>query len=46
VLAAPEYRMLNGEFLSREDLAAAGLAVTDISASNGVVHVINAVLIP
>jgi transforming growth factor-beta-induced protein len=46
VLAAPEYRMLNGESLSREDLAAAGLAVTDISASNGVVHVINAVLIP
>jgi len=46
VLAAPEYLMLNGEYLSRTELAAAGIANTDISASNGVIHVINAVLIP
>jgi len=46
VLAAPKQRMLNGSFLSRPDLAAAGIAATDISASNGVIHVINSVLIP
>ena len=46
VLAAPSYRMLNGAALTRTQLAAAGLAATDISASNGVVHVINAVLLP
>lgn len=46
VLAAPSYAMLNGESLSRTQLAAAGLAATDISASNGIVHVINAVLLP
>lgn len=46
VLAAPSYRMLNGGTLTREKLSAAGLARTDISASNGIVHVINAVLLP
>jgi uncharacterized surface protein with fasciclin (FAS1) repeats len=46
VLAAPSYAMLNGASLSRTQLAAAGLAATDISASNGIVHVINAVLLP
>ena len=46
VLAAPSYQMLNGATLSRTQLAAAGLATTDISASNGIVHVINAVLLP
>jgi uncharacterized surface protein with fasciclin (FAS1) repeats len=45
VLAAPSYRMLNGTTLTRTQLAAAGLAATDISASNGVVHVVNAVLL-
>jgi apolipoprotein D and lipocalin family protein len=46
VLAAPGYQMLNGQRLSRTQLTAAGIAATDISASNGIVHVINAVLIP
>jgi uncharacterized surface protein with fasciclin (FAS1) repeats len=46
VLAAPSYRMLNGSTLTRAELSAAGIAATDIAASNGVVHVINAVLHP
>lgn len=46
VLAAPSYQMLNGSKLSRQQLSAAGFAATDISASNGIVHVINAVLLP
>ena len=46
VLAAPSYNMLSGATLTRTQLAAAGLATTDISASNGIVHVINAVLLP
>ena len=46
VLAAPSYHMLNGATLTRTQLAAAGLAATDISASNGIVHVINTVLLP
>lgn len=46
VLAAPGYRMVNGDRLSREKLAEAGIAATDISASNGIIHVINSVLIP
>lgn len=46
VLAAPGYVMLNGEKLTREQLSAAGIATTDISASNGIVHVINHVLMP
>ena len=46
VLAAPSYHMLNGGTLTRDALSAAGIAATDISASNGIVHVINAVLLP
>ena len=46
VLAAPAYVMLNGSKLTREQLSAAGLGATDISASNGIVHVINHVLMP
>ena len=46
VLAAPTYQMLNGETLTRDALAAAGLATVDISASNGIIHVINHVLMP
>lgn len=40
------FRMLNGQILTRETLTAAGIAQTDISASNGVMHVINSVLMP
>ena len=46
VLAAPRYQMLNGSRLSRSDLVDAGIAAVDISASNGVIHVINGVLLP
>jgi uncharacterized surface protein with fasciclin (FAS1) repeats len=46
VLAAPSYQMLNGDALPRTQLQAAGIAQADISASNGIIHVINAVLIP
>jgi len=46
VLAAPTYRMLNGETLTRDALVAAGFATVDISASNGIIHVINRVLLP
>ena len=46
VLAAPRYQMLNGKTLTRTQLSAAGIAKADVSASNGIVHVINGVLIP
>jgi uncharacterized surface protein with fasciclin (FAS1) repeats len=46
VLAAPKYKTLNGKFLPRTELAAAGIAETDISASNGVIHIIDSVLLP
>jgi uncharacterized surface protein with fasciclin (FAS1) repeats len=46
VTKAPGYTMLNGDRLSRSELLGAGIAAVDISASNGVIHVINAVLIP
>lgn len=46
VLAAPGYNMLNGDRLSRSELAAAGIVSTDTSARNGVIHVINSVLMP
>jgi uncharacterized surface protein with fasciclin (FAS1) repeats len=46
VLGAPQYQMQNGQTLTRATLSAAGLARTDVSASNGIVHVINAVLLP
>jgi uncharacterized surface protein with fasciclin (FAS1) repeats len=44
VLAAPQYQMLNGSTLTQEALGQAGIGETDISASNGVIHVINSVL--
>lgn len=46
VLAAPGYQMLNGQTLPRTQLLAAGIAQADVSASNGVIHVIGAVLMP
>jgi uncharacterized surface protein with fasciclin (FAS1) repeats len=46
VLAAPGYKMLNGDKLTRAELLDAGVAETDISASNGIIHVIDSVLIP
>ena len=46
VVSAPQYRMLNGDRLTRGDLVAAGIAQVDVSASNGVIHVINSVLLP
>jgi uncharacterized surface protein with fasciclin (FAS1) repeats len=46
VIAAPRYQMLNGDKLTRSDLLTAGIAAVDISASNGVIHVINSVLLP
>jgi uncharacterized surface protein with fasciclin (FAS1) repeats len=44
VLAAPSYETLSGAYLTRSELAVAGIKTTDISASNGVIHVINGVL--
>jgi uncharacterized surface protein with fasciclin (FAS1) repeats len=46
VVNAPQYRMLNGDRLTRAQLFDAGIAETDISASNGVIHVIDSVLLP
>ena len=46
VVHAPRYQMLNGDSLSRGQLLEAGIAAVDISASNGVIHVINWVLLP
>lgn len=46
VVSAPMYEMLNGQYLTRDQLVSAGIASTDISAKNGVVHVINSVLLP
>jgi uncharacterized surface protein with fasciclin (FAS1) repeats len=46
VLAAPSYQMLNGGTLTRAQLSAAAILTADISASNGIIHVINAVLLP
>ena len=46
VAAAPRYQMLNGSSLSRHELVVAGIAAVDISASNGVIHVIDSVLMP
>ena len=38
--------MLNDDKLTRAELADAGIAETDISASNGIIHVIDSVLSP
>jgi uncharacterized surface protein with fasciclin (FAS1) repeats len=46
VLARSSYPMLNGDRLSKSQLLTAGIFATDKSASNGVVHIINRVLIP
>jgi transforming growth factor-beta-induced protein len=46
VTSAPQYRMLNGDRLTRGELVEAGILATDISASNGVIHVIGSVLLP
>jgi uncharacterized surface protein with fasciclin (FAS1) repeats len=46
VVAAPGYAMLNGDRLTRTQLLSAGIQSTDLSASNGVIHVINSVLLP
>jgi transforming growth factor-beta-induced protein len=46
VLAAPRYAMLNGGVLTRAALQEAGVEATDITASNGIIHVINNVLVP
>jgi uncharacterized surface protein with fasciclin (FAS1) repeats len=46
VIAAPGYQMLNGQRLSRTELLEAGLATVNVSAANGVIHVIEAVLLP
>lgn len=47
VLAAPRYDTLLGETLTRGELAAAGVQAANISASNGVVHVLTTdVLLP
>ena len=46
VVKAPGYDMLNGDRLSRGELFDAGILKTNISASNGVIHVIGGVLLP
>jgi uncharacterized surface protein with fasciclin (FAS1) repeats len=46
VLAAPRYRMLDGQTLTRSALLSAGIVATNISASNGVIHVIDSALLP
>jgi uncharacterized surface protein with fasciclin (FAS1) repeats len=46
VLSAPRYQMLNGDKLTRYMLLKAGIAKVNVSASNGVIHVINNVLTP
>lgn len=47
VLNAPRYEMLDGGILTREELVEAGVVPANISASNGVIHVLTTgVLLP
>lgn len=46
VLSAPGYKMINGDKLYRSELTNSGVVATDISARNGIVHVIGSVLMP
>lgn len=46
VIAAPRYQTIGGAILTRDELLEAGIAAKDISASNGVIHVVNSVLLP
>ena len=46
VVDAPRYQMLNGDRCPAAQLLDAGIAAVNISASNGVIHVINSVLLP
>lgn len=46
VLASPSQQMLNRDKLPVGEIADAGIFATDISAKNGVVHIINSVLMP
>jgi uncharacterized surface protein with fasciclin (FAS1) repeats len=46
VLGAPKYRTVGGEFLTRAEVLDAGIRATDVRASNGVIHIIDSVLMP
>lgn len=46
ILSAPRYVMLNEDTLTRDYLSAAGISQPNVSASNGVIHVIDSVLLP
>ncbi len=46
VSSAPSYKMANGDRLTRAEVLDAGIAMPDVKAKNGIVHVINAVLMP
>ena len=45
VIAAPSQKMLNGDRASRAELLG-GIVAVDVTASNGVIHVIDTVLLP
>lgn len=46
VIGAPRYRMLNGDFLTRDYLLESGISDLDIGVDNGIIHVIDSVLLP
>lgn len=46
VMSRDSLRMLNRQELPKEKLTQAGIATTDTKAKNGIVHVINSVLMP
>lgn len=47
VLGAPTYSMLNGDRLTRGELVDAGIVPADISARNGVIHILSgSILLP